>query len=192
VPFQNCVSRSTLFQSEGVATRMTPNSGPAGMFLATCSRPATCSSPVLRTAGDPVRLDRARNSRNVLKFVLPKRLELCLPEAYRPAGTVVPQCSCETAVRRGTWVSRRGDNPRFDRIAEEPQFGYHIEGSSLPEPGNGHGRVAEWFKAAVLKTAVGASPPWVRIPPLPPFSRAIVSSRHRLIRSWDRRRRLWP
>ena len=32
----------------------------------------------------------------------------------------------------------------------------------------GIGRVAEWFKAAVLKTAVGASPPWVRIPPLPP------------------------
>jgi hypothetical protein len=29
--------------------------------------------------------------------------------------------------------------------------------------------VAEWFKAAVLKTAVGATPPWVRIPPLPPF-----------------------
>jgi TolB-like protein/DNA-binding SARP family transcriptional activator/Tfp pilus assembly protein PilF len=31
--------------------------------------------------------------------------------------------------------------------------------------------VAEWFKAAVLKTAVGASPPWVRIPPSPPRSR---------------------
>jgi hypothetical protein len=30
------------------------------------------------------------------------------------------------------------------------------------------GRVAEWFKAAVLKTAVRASVPWVRIPPLPP------------------------
>ena len=30
------------------------------------------------------------------------------------------------------------------------------------------GRVAEWFKAAVLKTAVGVSPPWVRIPPHPP------------------------
>src|SRR5690606_10691692 len=30
------------------------------------------------------------------------------------------------------------------------------------------GRVAEWFKAPVLKTGVGASPPWVRIPPLPP------------------------
>src|SRR5262249_38715 len=30
------------------------------------------------------------------------------------------------------------------------------------------GRVAEWFKAAVLKTARGASPSWVRIPPRPP------------------------
>jgi hypothetical protein len=33
----------------------------------------------------------------------------------------------------------------------------------------GSGRVAEWFKAAVLKTAAGESPPWVRIPPLPPI-----------------------
>jgi hypothetical protein len=30
------------------------------------------------------------------------------------------------------------------------------------------GRVVEWFKAPVLKTGVGASSPWVRIPPLPP------------------------
>ena len=30
------------------------------------------------------------------------------------------------------------------------------------------GQVAEWFKAAVLKTAVGGSLPWVRIPPCPP------------------------
>ena len=28
--------------------------------------------------------------------------------------------------------------------------------------------MAEWFKAPVLKTGVGASPPWVRIPPHPP------------------------
>ena len=33
---------------------------------------------------------------------------------------------------------------------------------------SGNGQVAEWFKAAVLKTAVGASSPWVRIPPCPP------------------------
>ena len=31
------------------------------------------------------------------------------------------------------------------------------------------GRVAEWFMAPVLKTGVGESSPWVRIPPLPPF-----------------------
>ena len=30
------------------------------------------------------------------------------------------------------------------------------------------GGVAEWFKAPVLKTGVGASSPWVRIPPPPP------------------------
>ena len=33
------------------------------------------------------------------------------------------------------------------------------------------GRVAEWFKAAVLKTARGSRPSWVRIPPLPPIFR---------------------
>jgi hypothetical protein len=31
------------------------------------------------------------------------------------------------------------------------------------------GRVAEWFKAPVLKTGVPARAPWVRIPPLPPI-----------------------
>jgi hypothetical protein len=31
------------------------------------------------------------------------------------------------------------------------------------------GEVAEWFKAAVLKTAVGSRSPWVRIPPSPPI-----------------------
>ena len=31
------------------------------------------------------------------------------------------------------------------------------------------GRVAEWFKAPVLKTGVPARVPWVRIPPLPPI-----------------------
>jgi len=35
-------------------------------------------------------------------------------------------------------------------------------------PANDSGWVAEWFKAPVLKTGVGASPPWVRIPPHPP------------------------
>ena len=32
------------------------------------------------------------------------------------------------------------------------------------------GGVAEWLNAPVLKTDVGESLPWVRIPPPPPFS----------------------
>ena len=32
-----------------------------------------------------------------------------------------------------------------------------------------NGRLAEWLKAAVLKTVVGESSPWVRLPHLPPF-----------------------
>lgn len=38
--------------------------------------------------------------------------------------------------------------------------------SSLPPASDG--QVAERLKAAVLKTAVRVSVPWVRIPPLPP------------------------
>ena len=37
------------------------------------------------------------------------------------------------------------------------------------------GWVAEWLKAAVLKTAVRASVPWVRIPPHPPTSHSETS-----------------
>ena len=35
-------------------------------------------------------------------------------------------------------------------------------------PHDAFGRVAEWFKATVLKTVDGETYPWVRIPPLPP------------------------
>ena len=35
---------------------------------------------------------------------------------------------------------------------------------------DGHGSVAEWFKALVLKTSVRGTVPWVRIPPLPPIT----------------------
>jgi hypothetical protein len=36
--------------------------------------------------------------------------------------------------------------------------------------------VAEWFKATVLKTVVGGSSPWVRIPPCPPIALPGASS----------------
>jgi hypothetical protein len=41
--------------------------------------------------------------------------------------------------------------------------------------------VAEWFKAPVLKTGVGASPPWVRIPPHPPVPLSRLFARVRNI-----------
>ena len=37
------------------------------------------------------------------------------------------------------------------------------------------GRVPERFIRPVLKTVVRASVPWVRIPPLPPFKRALTA-----------------
>lgn len=40
--------------------------------------------------------------------------------------------------------------------------------TALSDTYSGLGRVAEWFKAPVLKTGVPARVPWVRIPPLPP------------------------
>ncbi len=41
-----------------------------------------------------------------------------------------------------------------------------------------YGEMAEWFKAAVLKTAVGVSLPWVRIPLSPPSQISPPSIRH--------------
>ena len=42
------------------------------------------------------------------------------------------------------------------------------------------GRVAEWFKAPVLKTGVPARVPWVRIPPLPPVLPSSTPDNHHL------------
>src|SRR5690242_13317230 len=42
-----------------------------------------------------------------------------------------------------------------------------------PAPAEVLGRVAERFKAPVLKTGNGASRSWVRIPPLPPIFLAV-------------------
>jgi hypothetical protein len=57
----------------------------------------------------------------------------------------------------------RGRGPRESALSESRQPHY-------PDPA---GSVAEWFKALVLKTSVGGTLPWVRIPPLPPVSASI-------------------
>ena len=54
--------------------------------------------------------------------------------------------------------------------------------------------MAEWFKAAVLKTAVGASSPWVRIPPCPPGKEAAAylgKLRDWAVRLWRDAVTLW-
>ncbi len=54
-------------------------------------------------------------------------------------------------------------------LCDEPQDRYRRI-FVTPLVGARCGQVAEWFKAAVLKTAVGESSPWVRIPPCPPIT----------------------
>ena len=50
------------------------------------------------------------------------------------------------------------------------------------------GQVAEWLKAAVLKTAEGSRPPWVRIPPCPPP----FPDKYLNILSYMVNRSIWP
>jgi hypothetical protein len=68
----------------------------------------------------------------------------------------MPCCTLEAKSEMNTW--------KLDRILPNFRFalGYRLGISE-------RGQVAEWFKAAVLKTAVDESLPWVRIPPCPPF-----------------------
>jgi hypothetical protein len=51
------------------------------------------------------------------------------------------------------------------------------------------GRVAEWFKAPVLKTGVPARVPWVRIPPLPPVQNRTANATRRRFYAGSRRTR---
>jgi len=52
--------------------------------------------------------------------------------------------------------------------------------------------VAEWFKALVLKTSVGETPPWVRIPPLPPNLYDLTAHKIMFFMSFLRpRRNIW-
>jgi hypothetical protein len=65
---------------------------------------------------------------------------------FRPAAALLELANTSLACR--SWPDQVAG---MSRAAEE--FGW----------------VAEWFKAPVLKTGVGESPPWVRIPPHPPY-----------------------
>lgn len=61
----------------------------------------------------------------------------------------------------------------LQRVASQSPRGVYPHPKALSR----YGSVAEWFKALVLKTSVGGTLPWVRIPPLPPLALAKAFSR---------------
>ncbi len=93
-------------------------------------------------------------------------------------------CGQHTGLLR-PWKGQRRRTPlTISGIRPRPPFQNRSAARMRSEPRRcraGRGSVAEWFKALVLKTSVGGTPPWVRIPPLPPGSpsRQAVPSRQR-------------
>src|SRR4030095_17138850 len=66
--------------------------------------------------------------------------------------------------------ARLTEGGRMGRRRGCPTWRCLVPSTTLSDSHSGTGRVAEWFKAPVLKTGVPARVPWVRIPPLPPES----------------------
>src|SRR4030095_16480510 len=64
--------------------------------------------------------------------------------------------------------ARLTEGGRMGRRRGCPTWRCLVPSTTLSDSHSGTGRVAEWFKAPVLKTGVPARVPWVRIPPLPP------------------------
>ena len=89
----------------------------------------------------------------------------------------------------------RGCGSFHPRFPPAPRPGSRLHPAPFPLCGLPDGQVAEWFKAAVLKTAVGASSPWVRIPPCPPVAVAFMAwwlNKPRLVGNDDRKDRCSP
>ena len=65
-------------------------------------------------------------------------------------------------------ILKRLETQNAECLIEKARTANRLAKSAPDSRAGTHGWVAEWFKAPVLKTGVGASPPWVRIPPHPP------------------------
>jgi hypothetical protein len=103
---------------------------------------------VLELAGFRVRLDHARLSDS--------RVDGSLPCAFMPAASATFLLRPACPFNQFTLVQRGGSCP------------FRCSARFAKPLTRRDGRVAEWFKAPVLKTGVPARVPWVRIPPLPP------------------------
>jgi hypothetical protein len=82
------------------------------------------------------------------------------------------------AIRGQAHVQKAHVQPDSPSPAGRPERGCRARPPRLPNAAGAGmsasaGEMAEWFKAAVLKTAVGATPPWVRIPLSPPLLRIL-------------------
>src|SRR6188768_1694736 len=76
------------------------------------------------------------------------------------AAVLIAEAGSRSKHRCKRWPEGR----RAGRLESNCRGGLH----SKPRRAEQYGEMAEWFKAAVLKTAVGLRPPWVRIPLSPP------------------------
>jgi hypothetical protein len=93
---------------------------------------------------------------NTHRIARQRRVEPAMTSARRRRRDMIDQIAptkCHRFTCNRTLTIRRGEHLTA--------FQCHRYSCTIP------GWVAEWFKAPVLKTGVGESPPWVRIPPHP-------------------------
>src|SRR3546814_10304638 len=90
----------------------------------------------------------------------------------------VPTHRACVAQMRAAWLGRGGTRRVIRAVGRAGKVSLAAGRSRVMAAGRG--QVAEWFKAAVLKTAVAATLPWVRIPPCPPIPFSIDRKSTRL------------
>ena len=117
------------------------------------------------------------------RAVVCRRAVICLPVERRvrilPVSSAAEPADrtriCAASYRLAAPVGRAESRPPHhdQRISSQP-CSFRITSRPPKQPVGG---VAEWSNAPVLKTDVGGSLPWVRIPPPPPLALAKAFSR---------------
>ena len=98
--------------------------------------------------------------------LMPPTTDRCIRRCLLPES----QCPAESQVARPTRIGAGRCGAAVSVLDCPPEPAICVAGFKL-------GEVAEWSKAAVLKTAVGVTPPGVRIPSSPQSFNANVSER---------------
>ena len=114
-------------------------------------------------------VERSRHDRAALARARPRTGCRALRRRSRPATAPMRLRS----IQRMTALALRTPSRLDPNAPESPA----LETPRWPPYDARAGWVAEWLKALVLKTSVGETPPWVRIPPHPPLALAKAFSR---------------